>query len=158
MRRRNSVLALNSDISSEGVPSFILPKFEDEVGEIERTQKHFDIKDKDFVRKFIERAQTGQLVRLSEEDWDRLENTDSHSDNILRGDWDAVAQCAEAQEVERDWRGIKARMQTGQPVHAPLIARRGDILHKVGGNTRLMVARALGVKPDVLIVDISDFQ
>lgn len=139
-------------------PRFNFPSLEREVGEIERVQAHFQIKDSAFVQKFIERAQQSQLVKLSDEVWNTIENTDSHSDNILRGDWETVAQCAAANEVERDWYGIRSRMQRNESLYAPIVARRREILHLVSGNTRLMVARALGARPDVLIVDVTDFE
>ena len=147
----------DSDISQEGAPHFKFPSFEHEEGEIERVQQHFQIKMEDFVKKFLEKARAGKLVRLSDEVWDMVENTDSHSDNILRGDWDTVATCSAANEVPRDWESKKKALQSGIPIDAPIIARQGDTLHLVSGNTRLMVARALGVRPDVLIVDITDF-
>lgn len=137
---------------------FIFPSFKDEIGEIERVQKHFGIKAENFVEKFLERARRTELVRLSDEVWGSLENTDSRSDNILRGDWQAVEEHSNAPEVKRDWQSLKAKIQTGMPVDAPVIARRGESLHLVADNTRLMVTRALGIYPEVLIVDITDFQ
>ena len=150
-------MGTESDIE-KGTPPSKFPSFEHEEGEIERVQAYFQIKTENFVQKFLEKARATQLVQLTDEIWDTVENTDSHSDNILRGDWDKVAECSDAHEVKRDWQTPKRKLQTGEPVHAPVIARRGDILHLVAGNTRLMVARALGIKPDVLIVDITDFQ
>ncbi len=142
--------------TGETVPQFVFPSFEHEEGEIERVQQHFKIESPDFVDRFLKRARAGKLIKLSDEVWDTVENTDSHSDNILRGDWDAVAECSDAHEVKRDWQTLKTKLQTGVRLDAPVIVRHGDVLHLVSGNTRLMVARALGIKPDVLIVDITD--
>lgn len=147
-----------SDIE-KGTPPFKFPSFEDdEPGEIKRVQEHFQIKTANFVEKFIERARRGKLERLTDKIWDTVENTDSHSDNVLRGDWETVGQLAEAKTPPRDWRSQKRDMELGVALDAPIIARRGDILHLVAGDTRLVVARALGKKPDVLIVDITDFE
>jgi hypothetical protein len=139
-------------------PRFIFPSFEHEEGEIERVQEYFQVKTDNFVQKFLDRARTGKLVRLSDDVWNMVENTDSHSENIMRGDWDAVAECSNANENKRDWQSLRSKMQSGTPVDAAVIARRGNILHLVSGNTRLMVARAMGIRPEVLIVDITDIQ
>ena len=148
-------MGTESDIE-KGTPPFKFPSFEHEEGEIERVQAYFQIKTENFTQKFLEKARATQLVQLTDEIWDTVENTDSHSDNILRGDWETVARLAE--EYNRDWQTLKKKIQNGESLDAPIIVRRGNILHLVAGNTRLMVARALGIKPDVLIVNITDFQ
>jgi len=139
-------------------PAFIFPSFNkyDEAGEIERVQQYFGIKTSNFVQKFVERAKQGRLIKLTDDIWDTVENTDSHSDNVPRGDWNTVAHIVG--QVQRDWQTLRNKMQRGEEMDAPIIARRGDILHLVTGNTRLCIARAAGVKPDVLIVDISGIE
>jgi len=138
---------------------FVIPSFEsDEMGEIERVKQYFGIKADNFIQKFVERTKQGKLEKLVDEVWDTVENTDSHSDNILRGDWSAVQHIAEQQEKKRDWQDIRNKMQNGRELDAPIIARRGDALHLVTGNTRLCVARAMGIRPDVIIVDISGIE
>lgn len=150
-------MGMDSGIETDE-PQFSFPSFDHEIGEIERVQQHFNIQLADFVAKFLERARAGTLERLSDEKWDALENTDSHSTDILRGDWNAVSEHAGATEPNRDWQILKEKIRTGEPIDAPVIVRRGGIFHLVSGNTRLMVCRALGVKPDVLIVDITDLK
>src|SRR3989344_8816851 len=100
--------------------AFVFPSFDerDESGEIERVQEYYQIKTEDFVKKFIERARQGKLVRLSDEVWDAVENTDSHSDNILRGDWETVARLAEAKTPPRDWKSKKIAMESGVSIDA----------------------------------------
>ena len=143
----------------EGTGSmFVFPSFKHEEGEIERVQAHFQINTENFVQKFLERALQEKLVKLTDDVWDTLENTDSNPSNLARGDWDAVAEHCNAHEVKRDWQSLKTKMQGGIQLDAPVIARRGRVLHLLSGNTRLMIARALGKRPEVLIVDITDFQ
>lgn len=133
---------------------FIYPVVEKEVGEIERVAKEFDLK-KSFVSDFIERSRNSQIVELSENDWEKLENTDSFT--IAPSDWDAVAKVAVDGHPDhpRDWKGYKLRMEKFLTMDAPIIVRIGETLHLVSGNTRLMVARALKINPKVLIVDMN---
>ena len=106
------------------------------------------------VRKRIYDALTqANLVSLSDEDWAILENTDSR--DIQHGDFETVKKMAEANN--RDYLKIKNALEQGTPLPAPTIVRYGeDKLHKIAGNTRLMVAKALGIRPQVLIGDIRD--
>ena len=147
---------MNGMPSGERISHFAFPSFEQEAGEIARIQQHFNKKTSNFAARFLESARKASLVPLSAEIWNTVENTDS--DRVLRGDWDAVAEHASAAESKRNWQDLKTKMQAGTPVDAPVIARNGEILHLVSGNTRLMVARALGITPNVLIVDITDIE
>lgn len=135
---------------------FVFPTFEQEMGELERVQNHFTIHSEDFSTKFIEMANKSKLSTLTDELWAKLENTDSFS-GVTKGDWSAVAEHSEIHEDKRDWQDLRNKMEAGTPLDAPVIAKRGESLHLVSGNTRLMVCRALGLQPDVLIVDIGDF-
>ena len=143
--------------SNETVPYsyFEFPSFNyDEIGEIERVQTHFGITSRNFSKQFLQRARQGRIAKLSEDQWRILENTDSLE--IQKGDWGLVAEHAEHQRPSRDWQLLKQRLLSKLPIDAPIIARRGDALHLVTGNTRLMVSRAMDIQPDVLIVDITD--
>ena len=137
---------------------FVAPSFEGEKGEVERVQTHFGIADTNFAETFLEKARGGTLQALSDKLWDMLENTESCPKNLEKGDWNAVAEYASVHKPPRDWQDLKRKMQSNVPVDAPVIAKRGDVLHLVSGNTRLLVARALGIRPNVLIVDITDVQ
>lgn len=132
---------------------FTFPDLKYEMGEIERTAKTFaPDKFQEFMRDFIVEATKTKLVDLSEDVWSKLENTDSF--DITEGDWDTVNYHASAEEVNRDWKSKREAMEAGKEIHAPIILKIGDIYHKVAGNTRLMVARALGISPKVLIVEM----
>ena len=136
-------------------PNFIFPDLRYEMGEIERTAKLFASEHvKDFMKKFVEQAQESELIDLTEDIWKDLENTDSF--DITKHDWEQVAEYSEF--VGRDWQTKRDLIQNGTPVHAPVILKKGNVYHKIAGNTRLMVARALGVVPKVLIVDMTDFE
>jgi hypothetical protein len=138
----------------EDEPFFVFPTFRDELGEIERVQQYFNIDSPDFVASFLERATHNVLIPLSDELWSTLENTDST--DIQKDDWASVADHSEAQEKKRDWQDLRTKLEAKIPLDAPVIAKYRDTFHLVSGNTRLMVSRALGIRPQVLIVDISN--
>lgn len=79
-----------------------------------------------------------------------MENTDSL--DIEYDDWGTVAM--HASQGNRDWESLKLKMESEGEIDAPIILRKGGTLHLVSGNTRLMVARALGKTPKVVIVDM----
>lgn len=140
---------------TEKNPNLIFPDLHYEMGEVERTAKTFAPEQyEEFMKGFVELAEKSELTELSEEVWKDLENTDSY--DIPKGGWDQVAEHADF--VGRDWKTKRDLMQNGTPIHAPIILKRGNVYHKVAGNTRLMVARALGITPKVLIVDMTDFE
>lgn len=141
----------------EGMPQsqFIFPDIKYEMGEIERTAKTFaPDKVEQFVHDFVTQALTAKLVDLSEDVWSKLENTDSF--DIKKGDWETVNYHASAEGINRDWKSKKEAMEAGKDIHAPIILKIGETYHKVAGNTRLMVARASGKTPKVLIVELED--
>ena len=93
----------------------------------------------------------GKLELLSEDVWGRLENTESHE--FDKDEWRIVKEVSEAQERVRDWQKFKTLEEKGVPIDAPIILKCGDTYHLVSGNTRLMVAHALGITPKVLLFE-----
>jgi curved DNA-binding protein CbpA len=137
----------------EGGFHFVKPSISSEVGEIQRVAEEFGVKNKNsFIFQFIEIAESSPLVTLDDDMWSKLENTDSW--DVTPGSWDDVAGYAD--QVGRNWEYLKQIMEDGQELDAPIIAKMGEAYHLVSGNTRLMVARAKGITPQVLIVDISE--
>lgn len=135
--------------SFEFVPNrFVLPDIEKERGEFERVAQVFNL-DCDTLM-FLAKEE-GKLQRLDAATWDVLDNTDSK--DIQRDDWKTVQKYSESQEHPRDWRGPKKEIEEGVALKAPIIFKYNGKYHLVSGNTRLMVARALGVTPQVLIFE-----
>ncbi|MCB9811476.1 hypothetical protein H6783_01025 [Candidatus Nomurabacteria bacterium] len=126
--------------------TFKYPEIESEVGEFKRVAQTFH----EDVNYLISAAHLGELVVLDDKIWDTLENTDSNS--FSAGEWSAVENCAA--EVNRDWRTLKAKIDSGATLDAPIIMKWGEKYHLVAGNTRLMVARAMGLTPKVLLFEI----
>lgn len=56
--------------------------------------------------------------------------------------------------IGRDWESVKTALEGGVPLDAPIIMKRGDQTHLVSGNTRLMVARAMGIRPQVWVFEV----
>lgn len=54
----------------------------------------------------------------------------------------------------RDVQKIVRGFVNNNPMPHPIILRRGEYLRIMGGNTRLSVAKVLGIKPRVLIIDV----
>lgn len=138
---------------------FKFPKVENERGEIERVAEEFAKDNTDaFVEEFITKAKASKMEKLDEKIWEKLQNTDSV--DVEKDEWDKVKE--HAGEGERDWENLKKRFEKELLVDVPMIVKvinedREEVYHLVSGNTRLMVAKALGVTPYVLIIDMTDF-
>ena len=128
---------------------FKYPDIESETGEFERVADAFGIDSS--VLMFL--AHDGQLVSLDLELWSKLENTDSNS--FEAGDWSTVHSHSNPDgEQKRDWENLRDKVEGGKVLDAPIIMKYGNRYHLVSGNTRLMVARAKGIVPKVLIFEI----
>ena len=142
----------------EGIqsPNWISPDLQKERGEIERVSLEvFQEQDTNkFFSQFLKASKEAKLIEISEDMWQQLENTDSFE--ISSQDWDTVRIHAEDEHPDhpRDWKYYKTIYEQGGTVETPTVVKRDDRLHLVAGNTRLMVARALGIKPKVLLVEL----
>ena len=145
----------NHESGEENKPMFILPNIESERGEIERVAKTFAPEGvESFLRKFFVQAGKSEVVELDDEVWKKLENTDSW--DIELGNWEKVRHHAEEGHPDnpRRWDLIRGALGENKEIYAPIIVTVGDKTHLVSGNTRLMVCRAAGVRPHVLMVDM----
>ncbi len=134
---------------------FVYPNIETEQGEIDRVAAIFNEEDpRAFSTQFIERAKQARLHTLTEILWGQLENTDSY--DIPLGGWDIVKDHAVEGNVDnpRDWETLKMKIENKESLDAPIVCQKNGQLHLVSGNTRLMVARALGKSPQVLLVNM----
>ena len=123
--------------------AFVYPDIMKEAGEFERVALTFSID----TSVLLFQAKDGEMTSLDEDMWQKLENTDSN--RFESGDWDKVAEYATM--AERDWQSIH---NSTSGIDAPIIMKFGDRYHLVAGNTRLMVARARGINPKVLLFSI----
>ena len=88
---------------------------------------------------------------LSSEIWDVLENTESNE--IEKGDFDSVFRLAQRYGKSNPLKLIK-KLKEGS-YNPPIIVRYDDNYRLVAGNTRLCTASALGITPEVLIIDLN---
>lgn len=83
----------------------------------------------------------------------KLENTTASA--FEAGDWKAVHEHSNpGGQMKRDWEDLRNTIDAGIVLDAPSITKFGDRFHLVSGNTRLMVSRAQGVCPKVLVFEM----
>ena len=128
---------------------FTYPDIKHELGEFERVSKEFEIDSS--VLMFL--AHEGEMISLGEDVWSALENTDSN--DFEAGDWEAVHECSNPDGVQkRDWEELRNKFDAGKALDAPIIMKFGRRYHLVSGNTRLMISRAKGIVPKVLLFEV----
>jgi hypothetical protein len=125
---------------------FRFPNIKSEYGEFERVAKAFEL---DSTTLEFLAQEEGRLIDLNDELIRVLENSDIGK--IKKGGWETVGSLA--REYERDWVDLKEKMEKKIPLDAPIIMKQSNTYHLVSGNTRLMVARALGIIPKVLLFE-----
>ncbi len=141
-------------------PEWIRPDLQEESGEIKRVIVDFLKKEPttENIRAVINALESAPLVDLSEEEWALLENADSHIGNVRPGHIEDVEKIndiynsALPPEDRRDLKKTLAGFMNGSKMKAPTILRnKAGRLHLVSGNTRLMISRALRIRPKVVI-------
>jgi hypothetical protein len=83
--------------------------------------------------------------------WNQLEN--SESVDINKGDFDVVFKIANKYQKGNPLK-LKKKFNEGN-YRPPIIARFDDRYWLVAGNTRLCTAKAMGINPNVLIIDLN---
>lgn len=100
------------------------------------------------LRKGVEAGKVGPLKKKH---WKNLENTDSWGTKKMKH----VKKLSK--EYGKDYKSVKKGYKRGASMAAPMVVhRKGKNPYLVGGNTRLMVARAKRVKPHVVHVNLDD--
>lgn len=140
---------MNESLENARKEYFKYPNIEKEEGEFDRVAGEFGIE----TSVLMFQAHNGELIQLTEDLLNKLENTDANTFEV--GDWDAVHDHSNPDGVhKRDWESLKVKMDKGVVLDAPIIMKFGDRYHLVSGNTRLMVSRAKGIYPKVLVFEI----
>jgi len=123
------------------------PDSDEESGEIARAADEEGL-DAKKLTKLIDDA---PITKLSDKDWSELQNTDSWDTETM----DDVKRLSK--EHGRNYSRVVRGFTLGGEMPASIIFKRKDGSSTlIGGNTRLMVARALGVRPRVVIAKESD--
>jgi len=116
-----------------------------EESEIERTAEVFNIPLEDLKYAFI----AGSMVILSDDIWSKLENSDSYEVTSLN---DAIKA---AKGYGKNWKPTLDAIKNGTIIDPPMILNYDqNRYYLVGGNTRLMFYKALGIEPKVLLATI----
>jgi len=116
-----------------------------EEDEIERTADVFNIPLEDLKYAFT----AGSMVVLSDDIWSKLENSDSYDVTSLD---DAVRL---AKQYGKNWKSVLSAIKNGTIVDPPMVLNYDKTrYYLVGGNTRLMFCKALGITPKVLLATI----
>ena len=88
-------------------------------------------------------------VSLIDGDWRKLENTDSFETNTMEKVYEALKTNNEPRDVDRI-----LRQYVSGSVSCPIVMKFADNrLVLVAGNTRLMIARVLKIKPKIILVE-----
>ncbi|MBI4066008.1 hypothetical protein HY412_02360 [Candidatus Kaiserbacteria bacterium] len=137
---------------------FAFPNLLSEIGEIERVADIYAPDNKEeFIETFQRIASRTKIEMLTENEWSKLENTDSY--NILTGDWVTIIGHVQhyntTTNADRDWQELRNAFESGKAIDAPIILKTKSGLHLISGNTRLMMCRAFSIRPKVLIIDMS---
>lgn len=123
-----------------------------EMDEIERVvqdlsrDEDIDISVKEVKKKF----QDAELKKLTKSIWKKLENTESNE--IDKGDMESVEKIAKKYNKTSPTK-LKKSLESGD-YNPPMIIKYNNKYHLVAGNTRLCTAAAMGITPNVLIIEI----
>jgi hypothetical protein len=89
------------------------------------------------------------MIILSDDIWSKLENTDSYNITSIE---DAVKL---ANQYGKKWKSTLSAIKNSEVLDPPMILNYDkDRYYLVGGNTRLMFYKALGIEPKVLLATI----
>lgn len=133
------------------------PDIDEEKEEIIRTAMEFAGFDNDYreeISKIYNAIDRGRIQPLDEAMWSKLTNSDSFQFKLGQVE-EAKAYALEAGKSPEGVDKILAGMRNGQPMQSPIIVIRSDgVPYLVSGNTRLMLARAVGDTPHVVIANM----
>ena len=114
----------------------------DEIEEIRRTSQELNIP----FKAIFDCLYNGKFVKLTDDIWSHLENTDSYQ---ITG-FDDVAKLSG--QYERDWARIWHGMTKNDDIPPPIVIQlEPDRYYLIAGNTRLMVSRAMKRRPVILL-------
>ncbi|MEK7648103.1 MAG: hypothetical protein AAB384_03670 [Patescibacteria group bacterium] len=126
-------------------PQWIAPSGEFEQGEFFRTAEELHVN----AGELLVACEQGALEPLSDSDWEVMMNTDSRDTT-----WqlqEVITHIGSKRDVDKIIEGF----QTGAGIPAPVVLfREGEPPYLIGGNTRLLVARAMGIRPKIWAVHL----
>lgn len=145
----NKIYRIISEASGKTDREFHIDSEMDElqrVTQILNRDEGFNISVDDLYDKFL----SAKPKKLSNDIWGKLENTESNE--IDKGDFDEVEKIAKKYNKSNPDK-LKKSLSVGD-YKRPMIVSFDGRYHLVAGNTRLCTAAAMGINPEVLIVNI----
>ena len=128
-------------------PQWEKPTWPQEAGELERTGQELGIS----VEVLKEAYKKAVLQELNDLDWEGMENTES-------GDltW-TIEKVREFLQDKRDFNQIERGLKGGKKLPAPIVLyREGEPPYLIGGNSRLLGCRVLGLRPIVFALRVEN--
>ena len=144
------------------IPEWIRPDLQNEAGELERVVRDFLGREPNAqnIAQILGFLENSPIVELSDADWELLENTDSFH-QVVPGQIETARNINQkyneklAAENKRDFESLLGSFFQGNKIECPTILKNKEgKLHLISGNTRLMIARALKIRPRVIIGEI----
>lgn len=126
--------------------------YTDEKEEFERTAENFT-EDRAQLKTNTKLLQTNyktaKLGALSDSDWKKMKNTDSYYTKTVEDIQKAIKKNGEPRNIT----SVINEFTSGG-VRAPIVIRLSDnTMYLVAGNTRLMIAKMLGITPKIVIIN-----
>ncbi len=128
-----------------GVNPINRPDLKSEMDEIQRVTQYLN-RDEGLhvtVNELVDVFDKSKEVKLNNDVWDKLENTESN--DIEKGDMDKVNKIADTYDKSNPSK-LKNSFEDGS-YKRPLILKFNNRYHLVAGNARLCTAAAMGLKP-----------
>ncbi len=139
---------------------WVKPVLEGEFGEYERVATTF-YKSRDqteVIQRIHDAIASANPVEISDEEFENLDNSQAWSEirpGFLEDTEKVIKKNYEEQGFKKDLPGIIAGFKEGRPMQLPVALKFPDgSNHLISGNTRLLVARAFGIRPKILILDL----
>jgi hypothetical protein len=120
-------------------PRWARPILNDEKGEMIQMANNLRLPWNTIQQAFLK----AELVTLERSIWSAMQNTDS-TRNISMAE-------IRTWEDSKDVDGILEALKTGKDLAAPMVLIHEGVPHCVAGNTRLSIAKVLGIVPKVLL-------
>jgi len=121
------------------------PNIESETEEFKRTADELNLD----LDKLIRSAARGFTQELNDDLWSNLQNTDSYGIRSMK-EVELLAL-----EYGKDLESIVDAIGKGQSIPSPIILIGNGKPYLIAGNTRLMIARAMGIIPEIFCIDLS---
>lgn len=124
--------------------NWIIPNAKIEEGEIERTAKELNLN----FNTLYDKIKQGRMINLNDEMIKYLRNTDYPNIKNLK---QAIQK---AKKYGKDYKKVGSLLKYGKKIYAPIFINYNGKLYCVSGNTRLMIAKGLGIRPKIWLVTI----